>query len=104
MTAARRERPIRREISWERPEFVARFIAADADNEGFFQASANAGKSMFDLPGYIGMRLRAAGVGAFQNLDLDTYSDERRFFSYRRSVHREEPDFGRLVAAIALPE
>ncbi|WP_369214535.1 laccase domain-containing protein [Escherichia coli] len=47
--------------------------------------------------------MRAAGVGAFENLDLDTYADERRFFSYRRSVHRGEPDFGRLVAAIALP-
>jgi len=85
------------------PEFVARFVEADPDNESFFRASLNAGKSMFDLPGYIGMRLRGAGVGAFQNLDLDTYTDERRFFSYRRSVHREEPDFGRLVAAIALP-
>ena len=85
------------------PEFVARFTAADRDNESFFRASSDAGKSMFDLPGYIGARLRAGGVGAFENLDLDTYSDERRFYSYRRSVHRNEPDFGRLVAAIALP-
>ncbi len=86
------------------PEFVARFVKADADNESFFHASINAGKSMFDLPGYIGARLRAEGVGAFENLDLDTYADERRFYSYRRSVHRSEPDFGRLVAAIALPD
>jgi YfiH family protein len=86
------------------PEFVARFVKADADNESFFRASINSGKSMFDLPGYIGARLRAEGVGAFENLDLDTYTDERRFYSYRRSVHRNEPDFGRLVAAIALPD
>lgn len=84
-------------------EFVERFLSADSENERFFSASANAGKSMFDLPGYIGARLAAAGVGAFENLALDTYGDERRFYSYRRSVHRSEPDFGRLVAAIALP-
>jgi YfiH family protein len=85
------------------PEFAARFLAAATENEQFFSASANPGKSMFDLPGYIGARLRAGGVGAFENLGLDTYADERRFFSYRRSVHRREPDFGRLVAAISLP-
>lgn len=85
------------------PEFAERFLAADPENESFFRPSENSGKSMFDLPGYIGARLRAAGVGAFENLDLDTYADERRFYSYRRSVHRGEPDFGRLVAAIALP-
>ena len=85
------------------PEFVERFVAVESDNESFFRASINKGKSMFDLPGYIGARLRAGGVGAFENLDLDTYADERRFYSYRRSVHRNEPDFGRLVAAIALP-
>jgi hypothetical protein len=57
---------------------------------------------MFDLPAYIGARLMAEGVGEFRNLALDTYADEARFYSYRRSVHRGEPDYGRLVAAIAL--
>jgi copper oxidase (laccase) domain-containing protein len=50
----------------------------------------------------IGMRLRAAGVGAFEDLALDTYADPERFFSYRRSAHKQEPDYGRLVSAIAL--
>ena len=47
-------------------------------------------------------KLIAEGVGEFRNLALDTYTDEARFYSYRRSVHRGEPDYGRLVAAIAL--
>lgn len=85
------------------PEFADRFMLDDAFNASFFQPSTIEGRLMFDLPGYIGARLRSGGVGAFENLDLDTYSDERRFFSYRRSVHRAEPDFGRLVAAISLP-
>ena len=83
------------------PEYVTRFIDVDASYAAFFKPSARAGHSMFDLPGFIGMRLRAAGVGAFEDLRLDTYADER-LFSYRRSVHRKEPDYGRLIAAIAL--
>ena len=57
---------------------------------------------LFDLHGYIGERARRAGVGAFEDLKLDTYADEERFYSYRRATHRKEPDYGRLVAAIVL--
>jgi copper oxidase (laccase) domain-containing protein len=48
------------------------------------------------------MRLRKAGVGAFEDLGLDTCADPARFFSYRRTTHLREPDYGRLVSAIAL--
>ncbi len=84
------------------PEFVARFEADDADNARFFTPSATPGHAMFDLPAYVLKRLAQAGVGRAENLDLCTYSDETRFFSYRRMTHRGEPDYGRLVAAIAL--
>lgn len=84
------------------PEFRDRFLDQHAVNARFFAASAREGHFMFDLPAYIGARLAAAGVGGFRNLALDTYADETRFYSYRRSVHRGEPDYGRLVAAIAL--
>ncbi len=84
------------------PEFVTRFLAASPDNIRFFDESIRAGHSLFDLPGYIGMRLIGAGIGKFKSLGFDTYSNEERFFSYRRSVHHGEDDYGRLVAAIAL--
>lgn len=83
-------------------DFQSRFIAANADYEKFFQPSANAGHAMFDLPGFIGMRLEAAGIGEFANLGLCTYSHEEQFFSYRRTTHRGEPDYGRLISAITL--
>lgn len=57
---------------------------------------------MFDLHGYIGERAARAGIGRFEDCGLDTYADEDRFFSYRRTTHRKEPDYGRLVSAIAL--
>ncbi len=84
------------------PEFHDRFVAASEDYAGLFSASEGEGRFMFDLPGFIGLRLRRAGIGRFEDLALDTYADAARFYSYRRSVHRREPDYGRLVAAIAL--
>jgi len=84
------------------PEFVATFAAAEPAAARFFAPSGKPGRSLFDLPGFIGMRVARAGVARFENLGLDTYSDEARFFSYRRATHRGEPDYGRLVAAIAL--
>jgi polyphenol oxidase len=84
------------------PEFVTRFREADEANRRFFAPADRPDHAFFDLPAYIGERLDAAGVGRFADLGLCTYGDETRFFSYRRSVHRGEPDYGRLIAAIAL--
>ena len=84
------------------PEFSARFVDADAQYQRFFAPSVKTGHSMFDLPAFITMRLTRAGVGRFVDLGLDTYADPQRFFSYRRTTHLKEPDYGRLVSAIAL--
>jgi polyphenol oxidase len=84
------------------PEFVAAFAAADGGAGRFFAPSVNPERAMFDLHGYIAERAVRAGVGRFEDLALDTYSDEDRFFSYRRTTHRKETDYGRLVAAIAI--
>jgi YfiH family protein len=94
--------PLIRQHSYEvGGEFVERFTEADAENGLFFIPSARAGHAMFDLAGFIRMRLENAGVLMIDDLGVDTYSDER-FYSYRRSVHRSEPDYGRHVHAIAL--
>lgn len=84
------------------PEFVERFLAADAGNSRFFAPSPKAGHAMFDLPAYIGARLNGAGIGRFEDMGLCTYGDEERFYSYRRVTHRSEPDYGRLLHGIAL--
>ncbi|GGC80296.1 peptidoglycan editing factor PgeF [Chelatococcus reniformis] len=84
------------------PEFVARFIEAEPANEAFFAPSARTGHAMFDLPSYIVMRLGRAGIGHAESLGLCTYGDEARFYSYRRTTHRSEPDYGRLISAICI--
>jgi polyphenol oxidase len=81
------------------PEFVARFSEAD---RRFFTPSGRENHAMFDLPGYIRMRVGAAGISRFEDVGLCTYADERRFFSYRRSTHRKEADYGRHISAITL--
>jgi len=94
--------PLIRQHSYEvGGEFVERFLDADAGNAAYFIPSTRESHSMFDLAGYIRMRLENAGVLMIDDIGVDTYSDER-FYSYRRSVHRKEPDYGRHVHAIAL--
>lgn len=85
------------------PEFVARFLAHDAAYACFFTPSARPDHAMFDLPGLTVARLLSAGVTA-EKLGLCTYEDETRFFSYRRTTHRGEPDYGRQISAISIRE
>jgi polyphenol oxidase len=84
------------------PEFVAAFAEAGDDTTRRFTPSRRTGHSMFNLNGYIADRAARAGVGRFEDLRLDTYADERRFFSYRRATHRKDPDYGRLMSVIVL--
>src|ERR1700742_1697931 len=94
--------PLIRQQSYEvGGEFVERFIEADAGNAPFFIPAARDGHAMFDLGGFIRRRLENAGVLMIDDLGIDTYADEN-FFSYRRSVHRKEPDYGRHIHAIVL--
>ena len=83
------------------PEFLDTFLSEDAAAARFF-AQGPGDRLLFDLPGYGLHRLRAAGVGQADWTRHCTYSDPARFFSYRRSVHQREADYGRLIAAIRL--
>jgi YfiH family protein len=83
------------------PEFVERLVALDRDNSHYLTDSVRPGHAMFDLPSYSVGRLQAAGVAA-HDVALCTYLDERLFYSYRRTTHRGEPDYGRQISAIKL--
>lgn len=85
------------------PEFVENFKTVDPGYAIFFSPSEKPGHAMFDLPSLTIKRLTDAGISA-ANLGLDTYSDPDRFFSYRRTTHAREPDYGRQISAIAIRE
>jgi polyphenol oxidase len=84
------------------PDLIARFRAEDAASDPFFRPAAREGHALFDLAGYIAARLRRADIRQVEDLGLCTYADAERFFSFRRSTHRAEADYGRHVNAIAL--
>ncbi|MEJ7934451.1 peptidoglycan editing factor PgeF [Sphingobium sp. AN558] len=81
--------------------FAERFERDDPDNGRFFTAG-RAGHCQFDIAGYVASRLHGAGIERISLLDEDTYSQPDRFFSYRRSCHRGESDYGRQISMIAL--
>ncbi|WP_343081101.1 peptidoglycan editing factor PgeF [Ostreiculturibacter nitratireducens] len=83
------------------PEFLDAFLAEDPEYDRFF-AGGEGDRAMFDLPGLSLHRLREAGVREAEWTRHCTYSDPDRFYSYRRSVHRGEADYGRLLSAIRL--
>lgn len=83
------------------PEFEARLVDADAANARFF-TSGREDRALFDLPGFCAARLAALGIGRIEALPLDTYANADTLFSYRRSVHAKEADYGRNCSAIAL--
>ena len=97
--------PLIRQPNYEVSQsFVGEFLRADEKDARFSAPSERDGHAMFDLPGYIATRLERSGVGRFEDIGLCTYADADRFYSYRRSVHRAEPDYGRHVNAIVLAD
>jgi len=83
------------------PEFLDEFLMDDPDNARFF-ANGAGDRYLFDLPAFGLHRLRRAGIGEAQWNRHCTYADPDRFYSYRRTTHAGEADYGRLLSAIRL--
>ncbi len=83
-------------------EFFDDFLSEDVTNKVFFRNSISADKYQFDLSAYVEKKVRLAGVEKIENLKIDTYENEKNFFSFRRSTHLGENDCGRNVSIIAI--
>ena len=83
-------------------DLVRVFNSEESGNERFFKPAARPGHALFDLASYIVARLVRVGLRRVEDLGHCTYSDPVRFFSYRRSTHSGESDYGRHISAIAL--
>lgn len=84
------------------PEFPSPFLEQDTRNSRFFETAEKDGHFLFDLSAYLRQRLGRLSLAEVFSLNRDTYNDEANFFSYRRSCHRAEPSYGRMLAAITL--
>jgi YfiH family protein len=89
------------EVGWEMRDS---FLKLGLRNRRFFIPSGKEGHYRFDLEGYAAQRLSDAGISNIEKLGLCTYPPENGFFSFRRTTHRGEPDYGREISAIVLTE
>ena len=87
------------EVGWE---FRDRFLELGLQQRRFFIPAEKEGHYRFDLAGYAAHRLAAAGIEAVERLGVCTYPAENGFFSFRRTTHAGEPDYGRQISAIVL--
>ncbi len=81
--------------------FYRRFVDADAVNAQLFKAGSDK-HYFFNLPGFIKQQLHLLALSAIHDVAIDTYADERRFYSFRRATHLGESDYGRQISVIAL--
>ena len=83
-------------------DFRDRFLELGLKNRRFFVPSGKEGHYRFDLPGYVAHRLTSAGTGRVEMSGVCTYPAENGYFSFRRTTHAGEPDYGRQISAIVL--
>jgi polyphenol oxidase len=86
------------------PEFETTFVTSDPSHANYFQPRGPAGRAHFDLPRFVTDRLHAAGIGSIDRAWRCTYTHNADFFSYRRTTHLGEEDYGRQISAIMLTE
>jgi YfiH family protein len=84
------------------PDFETDVLNRDPSAEAFFAIPYGAARAHFDLPGYVMARLTKFGIANAENLHLCTHAGESRFFSFRRTTQRREPDYGRQISAIVV--
>ena len=82
-------------------DFYERFVSHNLKYEEFFKKNMDE-KYIFDLRGFINKELSNLNIRNIENIDMDTFSEQETFFSYRRSCHNEEKNYGRCISVILM--
>ena len=82
-------------------EFLKKFLVQDKKNEIFFE-KIDAENYFFDLRGYINKEITKLNINNIENIEKDTFSEAEFFYSYRRSCHNKEKDYGRCISVILM--
>ena len=93
---------VQEELDQTLDEFKEQFLKEDETSARFFHRASLKERAHFDLSGYAAARLQTARTRSVEDLQLCTYRDTARFFSYRRSCHKNEADYGRQISAIMI--
>jgi len=82
-------------------EFYDKFIQVSQKNENYFLPKKT-NKFLFDLRKYVNSKFEKLEVNHIENVGFDTFSEDEKFFSFRRSTLLGENDYGRCISVISL--
>ena len=82
--------------------FYHDFMVKNPDYQQFFVPATKEQHFMFNLPGLVEYRLQALGLKSVDNINRNTYGEPDLFYSYRRTCHQQQKDFGRLLSVVAI--
>ncbi len=77
-----------------------KFIKKDKKNINFFKNIKD--KNYFNLNKYIHFQLKSLNIKKIDIINKDTFDAKNNFFSARRSISRNEKDFGRNISIIMI--
>jgi YfiH family protein len=83
-----------------RQDFIKKFINKDKKNKIFFKKTKD--KNYFNLNKYIYFQLKSLNIKKIDVINKDTFNDKNNFFSARRSISRNENDYGRNISVIMI--
>ena len=83
-----------------REDFVKRFIKKDKKNIIFFKKTKD--KNYFNLNKYIHFQLKSLDINKIDVINKDTFNAKNNFFSARRSISRNQNDYGRNISIIMI--
>ena len=81
-------------------DFKKRFIKKDKKNIIFFKIMKD--KNYFNLNKYIHFQLESLNIKKVDIINKDTFNAKNNFFSARRSISRNENDYGRNISIIMI--
>jgi len=81
-------------------DFIKKILKKDIKNKIFFKKIRN--KNYFNLNKYIYSQLKNLKVKNIDVINKDTFNAKNNFFSARRSISRNENDYGRNISIIMI--
>jgi YfiH family protein len=84
--------------------FYQDFISESESYKKFFIPGNKPDYFMFDLPSYVKSKLNDLNIEEIFDTNRNTYEEEDKFFSFRRTTHNPNSPMGNLVSAITLKD
>ena len=81
-------------------DFIKKFIRKDPKTKVFFKKIRN--KNYFNLNKFIAHQLKTLNINKVESINKDTFDVKNNFFSARRSMSRNENDYGRNISVIMI--